>query len=190
MSLTHLFKRLTLGIVLANVPMLGGCSNTGSWQEEVKLSDGRVITVTQKRRYEGVYTGQDAGNIERESWLTFKLPEFGDRVIAWHENLYPIVLNLHNGKLYIVSLPPSGREYRQYGKPIPPYMAYRYQADQWQRIPITEIPEAIYNTNMWLDSKPPNKAGYVSLKDKEEEMKLEGLSGLMRRVNPNAKEGY
>lgn len=184
MNVTHLFKCLTLGMILASVPLLGGCGgNTGSWQEEVKLSDGRVITVTQKRRYESVYTGQDAGNIERESWLTFKLPEFGDQEITWHENLYPIVLNLYNGKLYLVSLPPSAREFIQYGKPQPPYVAYLYQSGKWQRIPATEIPEAIYDTNMWLDSVPPNKTNRVNLKDKEAEMKKEGIPGYMTRID-------
>jgi hypothetical protein len=71
MNITKRIKRMTLGFVLATVPMLGGCSdNTITWQEEVKLLDGRVITVTQKRRIQE--------SIEREAWLTFKLPDFGD----------------------------------------------------------------------------------------------------------------
>ena len=38
MNITEIFKRMTLGFVLATVPMLGGCSNnTITWQEEVKL---------------------------------------------------------------------------------------------------------------------------------------------------------
>lgn len=50
MNLTQLFKRMTLGWVLAAVPMIGGCGNTFTWAEEVKLLDGRVITVVQKRK--------------------------------------------------------------------------------------------------------------------------------------------
>ena len=87
MNLT-LFKRMTFGLVLASVPMLGGCGeNTLTWTEEVKLLDGRVITVTQKRRI-------DVENVARDFWVTFKLQEFGDKEITWHENLKPLVLNL------------------------------------------------------------------------------------------------
>jgi hypothetical protein len=80
MNLTQLFRRMALGLMLAAVPLVGGCSdNTITWTEDVKLLDGRVITVTQKRRIEG--------RMSREAWLTFKLPEFGDKEIVWHENL-------------------------------------------------------------------------------------------------------
>jgi len=80
MNIAELFKRMTLGFVLASVPLIGGCGdNTITWQEEVKLLDGRVITVAQKNRVED--------GMPREFWLTFKLPEFGNQEIEWHENL-------------------------------------------------------------------------------------------------------
>ena len=43
MNITELFKRITLGFVLASVPVLGGCGSHAAetWQEEVKLLDGR-----------------------------------------------------------------------------------------------------------------------------------------------------
>lgn len=58
-SIAKLFKRMTLGIVLAALPALAACSKTVQWEEEVPLNTGEVIWV--KRTV--VYTKQGgAGN--------------------------------------------------------------------------------------------------------------------------------
>lgn len=182
MNITELFKRLTLALMLASVPFVGGCGNTGSWQEEVKLTDGRVIIVTQKRRYENVYTGQNFGDLPREFWLTFKLPEFGDQEITWHENLKPQVLNIHQGKLYVVGIPFTEREFREYGRPFPEYVPYLYDAGQWNRIPFNEIPVAIYETNLLIANGPPNGATFVTFAMKADELKDETLGDGNKRL--------
>ena len=82
-------------------------TDTKSWQEEVKLLDGRVIVVNQQRLFEGAYNGSNYGGVPRESWLTLKLPETGSLETTWHEKLEPSHLNIANGKLYIVALPPT-----------------------------------------------------------------------------------
>ncbi|MDD5385501.1 MAG: hypothetical protein PHG89_11585 [Gallionella sp.] len=191
MNLTKLLKHLTFGMALASVPMLGGCGdNTLTWQEEIKLSDGRVITITQKRRYESVYTGSNYGNLPREYWLIFKLPEFGNKEITWHENLLPQVLNVYQGKFYVVGTPFTEVEFRQYGKPFPEYVPYRYEAGQWQRIPFNEIPEAIYETNLWIDTEPENNSKYISLTDKAVEMKDDRLRDHTKRISATYKSPH
>lgn len=177
MNLTHLFKRMTFGLVLASVPMLGGCGdNTLTWTEEVKLLDGRVITVTQKRRYDE-YT-----KLPREAWLTFKLPEFGDKEIVWHENLEIQVLNVYQGKLYVVGDPRGLREFRQYGAD---YVPFRYEAGQWVRIPLSDIPVAIYDTNMYPGHMLLDKRKHISVSDKIEMFKDDRWDADQRRVDPN-----
>lgn len=180
MNLAHLFKRLTLGFVLASVPLVGGCGShaADTWQEEVKLSDGRVITVTQKRRY-------DNGKMPREFWLTFKLPEFGNQEITWHENLIPRVLNVHEGKLYVVGFPWTRVEYLQYGSPKPPFLGYRYEASRWQLIPFNEIPQAIYDTNLLLKTEPPRDMKFASFAMKAKEIANERISDRQKRIDPN-----
>lgn len=188
MNLTHLVKRLTLGVMLSSMPLVGGCGDsTITWQEEVKLSDGRVIVVTQKRRYEGAYSGHGSGasSIPREAWLTFKLPEFGSKEIVWHENLDTQILNVYKGKLYIVGLPHTEREFRQYGSPRPSYIGFRYDQGQWVRIPFNEIPIAIYDSNMWLDSAPDNKSKYVSLTNKAGQMNDGMYPNELKRIDPH-----
>ncbi len=147
-------------LISGGLAMLTGCSNTFSWEEEVKLLDGRVIKVQQKRRF-------DEWRMPREAWLRFKLSEFGNQEIVWHENLHTMVLNVHQGKLYVVGKPVTEIEYKQYGRPEPFYIGFRYEGDRWVRIPFEEIPEAIYDANMWFENMIIYKLKYVSLDQKD-----------------------
>lgn len=186
MNIAKQIKRMTLGFILTSVPLMGGCGNNiGSWQEEVRLLDGRVITITQKRRYENIYDGQSSGNLPREFWLTIKLPELGDQEITWHENLLPQILNVHQGKLYVVGVPWTELEFRQYGNPKPSYIGYRFDAGEWQRISFNEIPEAIYDTNLLIAAELPSEVRHVSLGKKAEELANERLRNNSKRIDPN-----
>lgn len=187
-NIAKLFKRMTCGMVLASVPLVGGCgSNTLTWTEEVKLLDGRVITVTQKRRYDSVYTGSNYGNLPREYWLMFKLSEFGDQEIVWHENLLAQVLNVYQDKLYVVGKASTVAEFRQYGRPNPPYLGYRYEAGKWQLLPFNEIPSEIYDTNLLISNEPPKGAKSVTFAIKMKEMKDETLGDHYKRIDPKRK---
>lgn len=144
-------------LILAAALLLAACSrNIVTWKEEVELSDGRVITVTQKRRCKSAYEGPDVSSCtERESWLTFRLPEFGDKEITWNEKLTPLVLNLHENRLYVIGLPATGYEGRLYGNPRPPYVSFEYRGNGWLRIAFKDIPDAIYDANLLI--LPPSK---------------------------------
>jgi hypothetical protein len=190
-TLTLSFKRLTLGVLLAGAQLVGGCGGkTGNWQEEVKLLDGRVITITQKRRYENAFDGQSSGNLPREFWLIFKLPEFGTQEITWHENLKPQVLNVYQGKLYVVGTPWTELEFRQYGKPYPEYVPYRYEAGQWQRIPFNEIPEAIYDTNLLIAVELPSNVKFVSFAMKTEEIRNDRIADNNKKISATFKSSH
>lgn len=180
--LVHAVVYEALAILLGGA--MTGCADTNTWQEEVKLLDGRIITVTQKRGYESVYTGQDVGSVVREAWLTFRLPEFGDQDITWHENLEPQVLNIYNGQLYVVGIPPTGREFMQYGKPKPSYLGYIYNGNEWMQIAFSQIPEAIYDTNLLIEIVPPNKIRHVTLVDKDKVLQNPELPKHYKRIDP------
>lgn len=185
MNLTKLFRRMTLGVVLAVVPLAGGCSSDEiiSWTEEVKLLDGRVITVTQKRRI-------DMKRMPREAWLTFKLPEFGDKEIVWHENLETQVLNVYQGSLYVVGYTYGIQEFRQYGRPTSLHVGFRYVNGQWIHIPVSEIPAAIYDTNMYIENMALYRLRHVSIADKGEIFKDDRWMSHQRRVDPNYKSNF
>jgi hypothetical protein len=172
---------LAVCVALIAMPSL----NIKTWQEEVQLFDGSVITVTQKRRLESVYTGQNFGNIPREAWLTFNLLQFSPRQIVWHENLIPMVLNISNGKLYIVATPWTARERQQYGDPNPNYVGYRFENGQWARIDFNDIPVAIYDRNMWLHSVPKKGSARVTLDDKAKVLEDPRIRNRYKRVDPS-----
>jgi hypothetical protein len=184
-NITQIFRRITLGLMLAVIPLVGGCSDNNIiiWTEDVKLLDGRVITVTQKRRI-------DMKRMPREAWLTFKLPEFGDGEIVWHENLETQVLNVYQGRLYIVGYTYGIQEFHQYGNPPSLHVPYEYRDGQWLRIQISELPEALYDTNMYPDNMAIRRLKHVSVADKLEIFKDDAWMQHQRKVSPNYKSNF
>lgn len=159
---------MRLAFVALTSLVLTACSKTVEWKEEVKLNDGRIIVVTQKKRCEGGdYTAKTGATcIAREAWLTLNLPEFSDKEIVWHESLDPMVVNIHQGRLYVVGHPPHTLEFRAYGATNPPYFGFVWESGKWRRIPFTEIPEAIYDANMLMESIPNNQTDFLGLTQK------------------------
>lgn len=164
------------------------CADTKSWQEEVKLLDGRVIVVNQQRRYEGAYNGSNYGGVPRESWITLKLPETSNQEITWHEKLKPSNLNVVNGKLYIIGRPPTAREFMLYNKPRPPYIGYIFENKTWRRIPFTEIPVAMYDMNLSIDSEDYIQSGHITLDNKAREFQKPTLPKVIKRIDPSYKD--
>ena len=161
-----------------------------TWQEEVKLNDGRVIVVTQKKRCEGAYTGKEfAKCIAREAWLTINLPEFSSKEIVWHERLSPKIVNIHEGKLYVVGIPPTCLEFDFYGKPQPDYIGFIFESGGWRRIPFNKIPKAIYDTNLLTAGLPPEGTEYLTLERKQSK-EINGkptISKHIKRIDPTFK---
>jgi hypothetical protein len=179
--LLKVFK--TIGLALIMGVSLTACgADTIKWKEEVKLLDGRVITVTQKNRVEE--------DVSREFWLTFILPEFSNQEITWHESLRPIIVNIYQNKLYLVGIPGTIIEYNQYGRQEPKYIGYRYETGKWQRIPFNEIPEAIYDTNLYFDNMAVYRKKHVSLNDKAEMVTDDRYMPHSKRVDPNYKSRF
>jgi hypothetical protein len=192
-TFTSILKRFCIGALLVSIPLQGGCGgNTITWQEEVKLNDGRVIIVTQKRRCEGAYTGQNyAKCISRETWLTIKLPEFGNKEIVWNEKLEPMVVNLYQQKLYVIGVFPTGYEFDLYGKPRPPYIGFQWDGNNWHRLSFNEIPEAIYDGNMVIDL-PPEGTTLLTV-EKKNSREMNGNRGhpkSSRRIDPTFTSNY
>lgn len=177
----------TLLIILLGTSMTG-CADTKSWKEEVKLLDGRVIVVNQQRRFEGAYNGSNYGGVPRESWLTLKLPETGNQETTWHEKLDPTNLNVVNGKLYIVGIPPTDREFYLYNRPRPPYIGYVFENKAWRRIQFNEIPVAMYDVNLSIDSENYIQSGRITLANKAKELQDPTLPKDVKRIDPSYKD--
>lgn len=181
---SHLFfifglkvKNQTLLIFLLGISMTACAeTDTRSWQEEVKLLDGRVIMIESKFGYpRGVF---------REAWITLKLPETGNEETTWHEHLMPGNLNVVNGKLYIVGTTETTVEFRLYSFPRPPQVGYIYDNKVWKRIPFNEIPEAMYDMNLLEGAPEPNQSGAVTLAYKNKKFADPRMSKYARRIDP------
>ncbi len=175
-------RRFAAGLALSGALVLAGCGDrTIMWQEDVRLLDGRVITVTQKNRVEE--------GIPREFWLTFELPGGNSRELAWHEDLMPIVLNEYRDELYIVAIPFTKREFLRHGNPRPPYLGYRHEEGRWKPIPFKQIPQAIYDANLYFDNMALAKKEHVSLHDKADMLNDERYRPYTKRIDPNHVSG-
>lgn len=186
--MNHLKKLLRIVLVAIAALQLVACSRTVEWKEEVQLNDGRVIVVTQKKRCEGGdFTAKtQATCIAREAWLTINLPEFSDKEMLWHESLDPMVLNIHQGRLYVVGFPPHTLEFRAYGATNPPYFGFIWEGRDWKRIPFIEIPEAIYSRNMLFASIPQTRTDFLTLvvKNSMDENGNPSYPNFIRRIDP------
>lgn len=112
-----------------------------SWDEEVLLSDGRSIIVHRKQEYIEGY------GVKR-TWLTFSLPEIGGEK-TWYEWMYPAIVDVHEGKVYVVGYTPSVQQFSSYSNPRYLLVAYSWQGSGLQRIPLMSVPAAVRkNWNM------------------------------------------
>jgi hypothetical protein len=142
---------------------------SAEWREEVQLSDGRVVEITQQRRYEKTYVGDGSGKstIVRDAWIRFRLPETDFKEVVWHENLIPMRFDMVDGKPFIVAYPHVGAQFIQYGRPKPAYLAYVYQQGEWHRVPFSEIPEIQYDFNLVAKRVFPDGMTHLSLVEKK-----------------------
>jgi len=106
-----------------------------SWKEEVLLPDGRIIVVKQRRDFiEGYGT--------RKTWLTFSLPEMGGER-TWAQWLYPTMIGVADGKVYVVGRPRGSKQFSMYSYPRYVYVAYEWRNGQFERIPFLTVPESL-----------------------------------------------
>ncbi len=133
-------------------------SNFHEWKEEVRLADGHVIVVDQKRRLDG--------RTAREAWVNFTIAGVSDKPVSWHESLLPLVINVSDGKLYLVAYPPSAAEQAKYGNPSRGYVSFRWVDGTWKRIPFEEVPAAIYQSNMLIWPVPNNESRLLTVAEK------------------------
>ncbi len=106
---------------------LVGCFSDSnlSWTEDVKLPDGRVVTLSRYVEFKG--GGSQFGDPSTESLIRFefKHPSSGE-VVRWESTKQQklqktIALWLDNGKPMLLTEPAYGGELFAYGCPNPPY---------------------------------------------------------------------
>lgn len=105
------------------------------WEDEVSLPDGRKIIVKQRRDF-------IEGHGTRKTWLTFSLPEMGGEQ-TWEQWLYPAMIGVIDGKVYVIGRPRGSKQFRMYSHPRYVYVAYEWRNERFERVPFLAVPEPI-----------------------------------------------
>ncbi|MCR4304331.1 MAG: hypothetical protein NUV63_08950 [Gallionella sp.] len=148
-----------------------------SWKEEVLLHDGSKIIVKRSQSYGGRHEIGQSSPI-KEHTISFTLPgtnkslgftsEYGEDVGRANFNL--LALHILNGTPYLVVEPNLCLSYNKWGRPNPPYVLYKYDGKEWQRIQLSELPVEFKTINLIVNNgreedieKAAKSLGYVSV---------------------------
>jgi hypothetical protein len=155
-----LFLKFARVMLLAIVLAACGSSDL-TWTEDVKLPDGRVVTLKRWVEFKGAYAMGDTPN-ESKQRLEFKHPVTGETV-KW-ENvedtgmLRTIALLLDNGTPMLLTEPNLGQDFHQFKCPNPPYLLFEYVAGQWRNRPLAQIPVKNLRSNVTSRPKQEREA--------------------------------
>jgi hypothetical protein len=169
-------RRIVLGGIAgaALASINSACSKTPEpsvWDEEVQLADGRVIVVRQKRGGEFLYDGHRVNAEATKGYLKFLLPEIQAAHIEWSDAFMPLILNVHEGIVYVGGSPFIGRNFQEFQRPRSGWVVQRYNptTKKWERIPASKTPEPIRKTNLLVNLTPPPDLKLMTLAIKASE---------------------
>lgn len=149
---------LALGIHMNAYAGLFGIGGD-SWKEEVLLHDGQKIVVERSQTYKGRSEPGQSAPIG-EHTIRFSLPG-SSKAIAWtseygvdlgRTNFNLLALHVLNGIPYIVASPNLCLSYNKWGRPNPPYIFFKYDDKDWQRIPLSEVPSEFKDINLIVNN--------------------------------------
>ena len=167
--LLRLCKAICLVLTLG-VSMNAYGFGVDSWKEEVLLHDGSKIIVKRSQSYGGRHEIGQPPPI-KEHTITFTLPG-SHNIITWtseygedigRTNFYLLAVHTLNGTPYIVASPNLCLSYNKWGRPNPPYVFFKYDDKEWQRIPLEEFPAEFTTINLALDILGREVKNLVSL---------------------------
>lgn len=146
-----LLKRFT-PLVLISLCSLSACAGIfgfggTNWKEEVLLHDGQKIVV-ERHSSRGGRRELTQGPPIKEQSVTFSVPGSSQSIVWKSEysqdvgraNFELLAVHVLKGIPYIVATPNLCLSYNKWGRPNPPYVFFRYDGKNWQRIPLEEFP--------------------------------------------------
>lgn len=155
------WRLIGVGVVLLIISLIGWQlydRRYPSWDEEVQLSDGRVITIHQEHEYYADYG-------TNQSWVTIDLPELGGKRV-WHSYLMPQRLDVYEGKVYVFGAPRGIRQFQFYRYPKHYLVAFKWSGSDFVRIPFLEVPESLRRLENVYPCVPNPKAAHLLLVEK------------------------
>ena len=168
-NIAKLGSMLMIGVSMsANAASFG--LGVDTWKEEVLLHDGSKLIVTRSQTYGGRHEIGQPPPI-KEHTISFTLPN-SNKTITWvseysedigRANFNLLAVHVLNGTPYIVASPNLCLSYNKWGRPNPPYVFFKYDGKEWQRIPLDQFP---------AEFKTINVAIYLGANDVEAMVKL------------------
>jgi hypothetical protein len=149
---------LILGISMnAQAQLFRSGGQTMSWKEEVLLHDGQIIIAERFYNLGGYPELSSTERSELNQTVKFNLPGT-KRKIVWKtnynatdikvDNLILILLDVVNGVPYIATSPAGCFAFEKWKRPDPPYVLFKYEADQWQQIALIDFPIQLTKLNV------------------------------------------
>ena len=184
-QITKLGLLLMMGVSLSAEAGLFGFGGT-SWKEEVLLHDGQKIIVKRSQSYGG--RGEVGQSPIKEHTISFELPN-SNKTIIWvseygedlgRTNFNLLAVHVLNGTPYIVASPNLCLSYNKWGRPNPPYVFFKYDGKEWQRIQLAEFPAEFKTINVALDIRGRQV-------EELEKIGLASASTMPTRKYPNSK---
>lgn len=127
-----------------------GDSRSLRWKEDVKLPDGRVVTLDRYQEFKGPhYIGVGEGPTESNYWFEFKHPDTGEKV-RWESDrdLKTLVLMMDGHVPVLLTSPWWGSSMFRYHCPNPPYLLFRHEAGGWKQVAVGLVPVKRLQVNM------------------------------------------
>ncbi|MBI2732969.1 MAG: hypothetical protein HYX44_06640 [Aquabacterium sp.] len=155
-------KNLSLGIatlLVTGYAFFQWLTGAPKWNEEVRLSDGRIIEITQKRKFYENY-GTD------QSWITFSLPEMQGKQ-TWSGYLAPMRIDVYEGQVYVLGRPRRPKHVQYYQYPKVCIIPFVWADGDFQRIPLTKVPSALLTQENVFPCIPERK-GLVTIAEKDQ----------------------
>lgn len=145
---------LLIGISMNTEARLFGIGGD-SWKEEVLLHDGSKIVVKRSQSYGGRHEIGQPSPV-REQTISFSLPSASKTISFTSEysedigstNFVLLALHVLGGIPYVVATPYGCLAYNKWGRPNPPYVFFKYNGREWQRVPLSEFPAEFRTVNL------------------------------------------
>lgn len=190
---------LTLGVSMDADAGLFGFGGV-KWKEEVLLYDGSKIIVERSQIRGGRHEIGQPSPI-KEHAIFFKMPG-SNKTITWKSeygedigraNFDLLAVHILKDTPYIAATPNLCLSYNKWGRPNPPYVFFKYDGKEWQRIPLAEFPAEFKTINVAIstlgDEDKLTSLGFVSaekIKELNSEVRQPEYKTILRE--PLAKE--
>lgn len=157
-QLAKLGLLLMMGMSLSAGARFLGFGGT-SWKEEVLLHDGSKVIVKRSIERGGRHEIGQRGGATNET-LSFTMPST-NQAVTWEDkfsedigssNFNLLMLEILDGTAYLVATPMGCLSYNKWGRPNPPYVIFKYQGKEWQRITVQELPAELKTPNLVISS--------------------------------------